>query len=146
MTNLDTMSGPELVLIYNDIATQAGISPVKRFATRDAGVVRVMKVLAANPKIKVTNTVDNPTPKTTGLTPKKWEFNLPASDEQATYRAGSGRGKLIAALREGRTFSALQQQFSEWTDAHLAGNIRSLSRVLGFGMSTDNDGVITLFD
>jgi len=44
--NIDTATGPELVAEHNRLAALLGLSPTKRFADRETGVLRTAKLLA----------------------------------------------------------------------------------------------------
>ena len=145
-TDLSNKTGPELVTLFNDAAKKAGVDPVKRFASRDAGVVRILKLLAGNPKVHVDEPVKKSVNPVVLAATKKYDFDEKPRRTKEKYRETSGRGKLVGYLREGHTFRYLQGKFPEWSAAHLAGNIRALSRVLGFGIKQSDSGVITLFD
>lgn len=150
-SELSSKSGPELVAIYNAIP---GVSPVKRFTNRETGVRRILKTLASSPSTIVA-TVDVEPAATVEEQPAKekssrgpsatpGQYDLPRKDIIRAHRENSGRGRLIDALKEGRSWSQLREQFTQWTDAQLHKTIRMLNWYLGYAVKTDEAGVITI--
>ncbi len=173
---LEAKSGPELVAIFNDLD---GVSPVKRFRTREAGVQRILgftadpTVVAADPKAiqaALVRAERGPTPaealaaldtqleedeaslatESTKREPKvRGVYNLDRKDLIRTFRPNSRRGRLIAVLLgQGATFDALlantEVGFNKEDVLHKT--IRILNWWTGYGISTDENGIITLTD
>ena len=153
--NLETKSGPELVAIFNGIE---GVSPVKRFRTREAGIKRIITTKgyittdvedmssAANVRpdkglTKLANEIVVSTPKVRGV------YNLDRKELIRTFRPNSRRGRLITLLLgEGATFDQLlaNSEVGFNTEDVLHKTIRILNWWTGYGISTDENGTITL--
>lgn len=152
---LETKSGPELVAIFNGLDN---VSPVKRFRNREAGVRRILAFTTYDQAEEVTM---NPTPAEAlialdvqleedeialGRTPKvRGVYNLERKDLIRTFRVNSRRGRLInLLLADGATFDQLlvQSDFNEEDVLHKT--IRILNWWTGYGITTDDAGIITL--
>ncbi len=151
-TELETKTGPELVAVFNGIE---GVSPVKRFRTREAGVQRIL-VTYGTLSVKVTPEVDAEIlaaaadgddipivrqPKVRGV------YNLDRKELIRTFRPNSRRGRLITLLLgEGATFDQLlaNTEVGFNTEDVLHKTIRILNWWTGYGISTDDNGIITL--
>lgn len=148
---LSEKSGPELVDEYNILAQKVGLPQIEKFSSRVVGVKRILRLLADHPEVQVAPA--NPEPPRKVEAPEKKTrqqagrpFNLEASLTKRNYRENSGRGKLVAALRDGRTFEQLLAEFPQWDEAGLNKTIRIINWWLGFGIVEDESGVITLSD
>jgi hypothetical protein len=161
--NLASKSGPELVAIFNGLE---GTSPVKRFTNREVGIRRILAVTADYPVEEATITpaeaLENldtqleedeanlaaevavaRQPKVRGI------YNEPRKDLIRTFRPNSRRGRLITLLlNEGATFDELlantEVGFNEEDVLHKT--IRILNWWTGYGLTTDDSGVIRLTD
>lgn len=154
-SELATKSGPELVAVYNELAQKLGIPTTQRFSTRDVGVRRIVALLSEHPELQVAPVKKPSIPadlakksSTKEKAPKASvrPFDLKASLTKRPYRPNCGRGKLITALREGRTFAQLQKEFTQWDADRLEYTIRKLSNWLGFAVKENAEGVIRLTD
>ena len=163
--DLSAKSGPELVSLFNSIP---GVTPVKRFASRPAGIKRILAALAENPEA----TVEEPKPAipvglatALGMTVRNVDtgeiqkpdepvrrrgrqrqergtYNVEAGPIRRSHRANSTKGRLFDALVAGATFEQLQEQFDQLTETQLHRKIREMAWWLGYELRTDSDGVI----
>lgn len=142
---LETKTGPELVAVFNGIE---GVSPVKRFRTRQAGVQRILttygnvsvEVAEVAPVAEVTEVVAK-VKKVRGI------YNEPRKELIRIFRPNSRRGRLITLLlNEGATFDQLlvNKEVGFPQEDVLHKTIRILNWWTGYGLTTNADGVIFL--
>lgn len=151
-TELETKTGPELVNIFNGIE---GVSPVKRFRTREAGVSRIITtytgMLIADmipddvvDKTSFRKLEENPVTKVKKV---RGVYNEPRKELIRTFRPNSRRGRLITLLLgEGATFDQLlvNSEVGFPQEDVLHKTIRILNWWTGYGLATDDNGIITL--
>ena len=89
-------------------------------------------------------TEDEVAPRKRGRRPlPRGVYNLEPGPVQRPFRAGSGRGRLLAILTEdGATFDELLPQFPQWDRDQVHNTIRMCARWLGYTITTDEAGVI----
>lgn len=149
---LETKTGPELVSIFNGID---GVSPVKRFRTREVGVSRILLTYANVSVGFLSPPTDVRVPLVKGdltvgeVKVKKVRgiYNLPRKELIRIYRPNSRRGQLIdLLLTNGATFDELMANtdFNFASEDVLNTTIRILNWWTGYGISTNADGVIFL--
>jgi len=171
---LATKSGPELVALFNAIPGVAPVKRFASRADAVKRIIRTLAEnpsaippapVVIQPKegdtLRVSGEViGTVAPKATEIVevfnkvaakvgrPRRTEFvfNYPVRDYSRTCRENSGRGRLLAAVREGLTFSQLLERCPQWDADRLSKNIQKLHTWLGYGLSTDEDGVIRLIE
>jgi len=159
-TELQSKTNTELVAIYNAIP---GVTPTKKFSTKDAGIKRILRALSADSVPVVNDSYIEETPVldkeiVVEVTMPKTRPG-PKTDEPGTYNEEplekrvhprkSKRADLAAALRDGATYSDLVKEFVPSRFANeklLHKTIRILHWWNGYGLSTDENGKITLVD
>lgn len=102
-TNLETLTNPELVKLYNETANVLRVEPVKRFSSKSAGVRRVREILGQVPTPKP---VDTNAPRK-GST-RRMHFTYPFNGHErlkAIRDPQSLRGRAFAKLEQGATFA-----------------------------------------
>ena len=142
---LEAKTGPELVAIFNALD---GVSPVKRFRDRETGVNRILGYTQVESVLTDLDTQDEAEvvarqPKVRGI------YNEARKEVIRTFRPNSRRGRLISLLlNEGATFDDLlansEVGFQEEDVLHKT--IRILNWWTGYGLTTDDSGVIRLAD
>lgn len=134
---LSSQTGPQLVQLYNSLATREGKPMVVRFSTKEDGIRRILSLAPKPDKVVA------PTP---GDDLNWLGGDIKARLTKRTWRP-SGKGKLIAELRQGRTPAQLRAAFPQWKDAQLRRHVRALGWWVGFGVRQDHEtGTITLVD
>lgn len=151
MNELANKTTKELVDIYNSIP---GVKPAKRFSSKEVAVRRILKALSgseATPvgladglSVRNVRTGEVQQPKKRGRKKKvPGIYNLSNEGRlHRNFRPSSGRGKLVALLQEGRTFTELLTELPQWNPDQLHKHIRCLNYWGGWALSTDEKGVI----
>ena len=142
---LETKTGPELVAVFNGIE---GVSPVKRFRTRQAGVQRILTTYGSLEVVDAVNEIaDTVVATVTRVKKVRGVYNEAPKELIRTFRPNSRRGRLInLLLAEGATFDQLlvNTEVGFNTEDVLHKTIRILNWWTGYGLTTSEDGVITL--
>lgn len=151
-SNLNDMSGPELVAYFNQITGES----VKRFATRDAGIKRITAALAAMPPEELASeedstAVDKPTPGKAAKTPRKEgapkvrraKFDFWPDETPKQTRPGTKRDRLLGMLRQknGATIEEVMAEIG-WCYRDAVDGIRLIHVYVGYGLSEDDNGRI----
>lgn len=134
---LSSKTGPQLVEFFNTLASREGKPTVVRFSSREDGIRRILSMV--------------PPPEKVVQAPVGDDLNWLGPDIKArlTKRVWrpSGKGRLIAELRQGRTPAQLRALFPQWDDSRLRRHVRALGWWIGFGVRQDREtGTITLVD
>ena len=146
---LASKTSSELVKIFNAIP---GVTPTKKFSSKDNGIRRILKALADNPTAAVDDAVAQKPVETKKVAKPKTEranaatvgtYDRPEGARPVAHRANSKIGKLIAAGAEGATFEQLLE-VTGWDAPTLHKKILTANWYYGYGLST-KDGVIRIF-
>lgn len=142
------LTGPQLVSYWNE---QNPDKPVKRFASRQAGIKRVlnlqMQVASAASAPEVEKQV---TPKPKKAKPSKRlpdgrmrRVSYPYSGAHKEPAIGSARHMTVVALEDGTTLVELMQ-LTGWNQRNLMDALRLIHVKLGYGITEDEDGNMKL--
>lgn len=147
--NVESMSGPELVTAYNQIATKIGEPTVKRFSSRAAGIDRVKQIQQIQRSVTRAATRKQSESK---LHPKG--FNLPRLAGAKVPREGTLRKRVFDLVERGTTMDEVQELMIQFDGERGVAtknpkgraykNIRMLHFYAGFGLETRDDGKIYL--
>lgn len=133
-------STAELVEIYNELTGEK----VSRFASRDAGLKRIAKVLRARRGAPAPATAE-PTPNPEAPEPKARGYNRAPLATQRPFNPNSNRGKLITAMLKGATVEQLVEAVPGYA-AKIHHHIINSNSWHGYGLRQDpTTGVITAY-
>jgi hypothetical protein len=150
-SNLENMGGSDLVAIFNELTGES----VKRFATRDAGMRRVLAALEehgtlpveeSKPKAKK-GTKGEPKPKRITKKALRASLTRVARHPGSEPREGTVMASILAVLQEenGATLNELGERF-EMAETQVKGTIRLLNHIHGYGITqNDETGFIKAF-
>lgn len=171
-------TGSDLVELYNDIAkahSEEEVKPVKRFATRDAGIRRVrtiiedfaptltkdeLSALASPPAASEKAAASPPSAAATPSKPKPktkkvkravlqddgtYHFTSPAGKPRSTV-VSPQRQQLIDHMRKGKATWASLQKIINKDDFATVTTLTTLCITLGYGMVTNDKGKIDLVE
>lgn len=132
-SDVEAMSGPELVQTYNDLLAARGLEdmkPVKKFSDRKTGIARVLKELeelrAEEPDLEPISTSE--------VEP----VSLEPDDKFHHHRKGTRRGKMIEAMRDGATMPELVK-ITGWDERKVRQTMRLINLYTGYGIE-ERDG------
>lgn len=151
MIDIDSLSGPELVGLFNEITGES----VKRFSSRAAGIRRVKAAMAENlagaseeisKEISTaSSSVHKPAPIAGQARRKRIEFPARPAGEIKDHRSGTKRATVIGLLRQGATMQQLMSA-TGWDYKTAYDGVKLVHSYLGYGLREDESGVVTLID
>lgn len=150
--DLGTLSGPQMVALYNATSAElnSGLTPVNRFATKEAGIKRIManlldlfEVHRLEKKVKP-KAVEIKTPKQKAPAVRRGSgINLPAMKKAYPCREGSKQAILVDKLSrpQGATMRELLEALSggakPWKEVTVKSGLNwDMNKIKGYGIRT----------
>lgn len=156
LSDLEAMTGPELVSLYSLVAENMGRRAVSRFSDRATALKRTWGILqeydtqpeeageeVQEPVVEEAVPVPSPKPKRE-VKKRGMRFVFPAEDEQKAIKPNSARGRALAVLqREGGATFAQVQEATGWNEKRAYEGIRLIHYYSGYGLrQEERDGEI----